>query len=306
MNTPLAETRGLVCRYGARLALAGVDLDIPSSQPLTALLGPNGSGKSTLLRVLSTLRRPDEGSARVCGYDIGTEASAIRTRIGVVFQHPSLDGKLRVRENLRHAGWLHGLHGRELNERIAEVADILGFADRMHDMVETLSGGLQRRVEIAKCLLIRPRLILMDEPSTGLDPTARQDMWTHLRRLTSAAGPAIIFSTHLLDEALHASRVILLHEGKLIAHASPQELREEIPGQIIQVDCPDKAAATALAAKYPRATAAENIVRIHTDDAAPLMQELSRELGRSINSLSASTATLEDVFFHKTGRRLDS
>jgi ABC-2 type transport system ATP-binding protein len=186
-----------------------------------ALLGPNGGGKTTLFRILSTLYPPTEGTARIFGHDVGSEAAQVRSRIGVVFQSPSLDRKLTVRENLKHQGRLYGLSGRALASRIDLVMERLGVRDRDGDRVETLSGGLQRRVELAKGLLHEPRLLLLDEPSVGLDPGARHDLWTYLDELRRESNVTLLVTTHLVDEADRADRVAILRKGEIAAIGTP-------------------------------------------------------------------------------------
>ncbi|HEY5315800.1 MAG TPA: ATP-binding cassette domain-containing protein, partial [Pirellulales bacterium] len=179
---PAVEVSQLVHHYGQRCALDHLDLEIERGE-LFAILGPNGGGKTTLFRLLSTLIPVQQGSIRILGHDVASDAALVRARLGVVFQAPSLDRKLTVRENLHYQGPLYGLGGRELRDRASQMLGRLGLTDREHDLVETLSGGLRRRVELAKGLLHRPPLLLLDEPSTGLDPGARSDLWNYLRQI---------------------------------------------------------------------------------------------------------------------------
>jgi ABC-2 type transport system ATP-binding protein len=214
MSHPV-ETTARVRSFGARRALDGVSLAVREGQ-VFGLLGPNGGGKTTLFRILCTLLPPSGGSACVCGHDTVTAPAAVRSSIGVVFQSPSLDPQLTVAENLRYGGNLYGLRGAELENRWREMAAALRVEDRAADYVKNLSGGLQRRVEIAKSLLPRPRVLLLDEPSTGLDPVARVDLWAILEQLRGRFGITTVLTTHLMDEAERCgAEVVLLFEQRV-------------------------------------------------------------------------------------------
>ena len=188
--------------YGDRLALDNLTFAVQPAE-IFGLLGPNGSGKTTLFRILSTLMVPTGGEARIQGFDVARQANQVRQQTGIVFQARSLDLKLTVAENLMHQGHLYGLRGQVLKSRSAEVLRRVGLSDRAKDYVETLSGGMQRRVELAKGLIHSPALLLLDEPSTGLDPGARRDMWQYLRTLRDQEGVSILVTTHLMEEAEH-------------------------------------------------------------------------------------------------------
>ncbi len=235
---PALATSELTHRYGERVALDHVSLQV-APREIFGLLGPNGGGKTTLFRILSTLVRPTSGSATILGLDLLRDTGSLRSRIGVVFQAPSLDKKLKVRENLTHQGHLYGLSGTALRERIDHLLLEFHLRDRTGDLVETLSGGLQRRVEIAKSLLHRPELLLLDEPSTGLDPGARIDLWQTLYRLRDQQGVTVLLTTHLMEEAERCDRVAIIDQGKIVASGTPEKLRAEIGGDVISARSQD-------------------------------------------------------------------
>jgi len=221
--------------YGERIALNQVSFQVRAAE-MFGLLGPNGSGKTSLFRILSTLMLPSGGSAAIMGADISTHPNAVRRQIGVVFQAKSVDVKLTAAENLWHQGHLYGLHGATLQARIATMLERVGLADRAKERVETFSGGMQRRVEIAKGLMHRPAVLLLDEPTTGLDPGARRDVWNYLRILRDTEGTTIVVTTHLMEEAEGCDRLAILNEGNLVALGTPAELRAEIGGDVIVLE----------------------------------------------------------------------
>ncbi len=221
-------------RYGERLALDQLSFEVHRSE-IFGLLGPNGGGKTTLFRLLSTLLPLQSGSANVVGFDLATQSQQIRTLIGVTFQSPSLDGKLTVQENLKHQAHLYGISGAPMRERIENALQHLGLTDRKHDLAESLSGGLKRRVEIAKGLLHAPQVLLLDEPSTGLDPGARHDLWKYLKQLQREDGVTILITTHLMEEAEQCDRLGILHQGELVALGTPDELRASVGGDCLTI-----------------------------------------------------------------------
>jgi len=304
--TVLATDR-LTHRYGDRLALDSVSLEVQAHE-IFGLLGPNGGGKTTLFRILSTLVRPSSGSATIFGLDVVKETSVLRRRLGVLFQAPSLDKKLRVRENLEHQGHLYGLSGATLRERIDHLLVEFNLRDRAHDLVETLSGGLQRRVEIAKSLLHRPELLLLDEPSTGLDPGARIDLWQTLYRLRDEQNVTVLLTTHLMEEADRCDRVAIIDRGRIVGLDSPSALRSEIGGDVISAKTKN---ADSLAARIAEQLGVETTVlndevRVEQRNGHSFITRLVEAFPGEIESVTLSKPTLEDVFIVKTGRRLNS
>ncbi len=305
-SSSVAAIRALdvVHRYGQRQALAGVSLTIEPGE-IFAFLGPNGSGKTTLFRLLSTLVPLQSGTIEILGADVARDTLAVRSRIGGVVQAPSLDKKLTVAENLWHQGHLYGLSGRELAQRSAEMLERLGVADRAKDRVETLSGGLRRRVELAKGLLHRPRVLLLDEPSTGLDPGARSDLWQYLSGLAQSERVTIALTTHFLDEAERADRLAILHAGQIVACDTPSALRATVGGDSLTLvtDSPREVAAAVKEKFGLPAEVIDGDVRLQVSDAAKWVPSLLEALGDRIQSTTLCKPTLEDVFIARTGHR---
>ena len=300
------SVRDLTKSFGDRRALDGISLEVKKGE-LFCLLGPNGGGKSTLFRILATLSLPDSGTAEISGHSVITDAPSVRSRLGVVFQSPSLDGKLTILENLRCGGALYGLRGPELESRIEEAATALNLTDRLKDLVETLSGGLQRRAEIAKCLLIRPEVLLLDEPSTGLDPGARIDLWAALEQLRARHGVTALCTTHLMEEAARADRVGIVSAGKLVALGTPEELTKAIGGDVVSLGASKETGADVLAQLISEkigipAAVVEGEVRIESLTAYALAAQLAGVFPSEIISLRIARPTLEDVFIARTGR----
>ncbi|MCW5964817.1 MAG: ABC transporter ATP-binding protein [Bryobacterales bacterium] len=270
---------------------------------LIALLGPNGSGKSTLFRILTTLLSPQTGRAEVCGFDLQRDALAVRRQIGVVFQESSLDRKLTVRENLTCAGNLYGLQGVALVKRIDQAAQQMDLSSRLDHDVQTLSGGLRRRAEIARTLLHQPRLLLLDEPSSGLDPLARRELWHYLRRLQVTEGVAVLASTHFLDEAAQCDWLLIMHEGRLAAQGAPDPLCEDLGGEVVEI-VSDRAAELG-SVLAPRAgfhvAVVDDVVRVECPNAPALIGNLSASHGEWIQEMRMHRPSLADVYFHATG-----
>jgi ABC-2 type transport system ATP-binding protein len=304
-NTPeyAIEAQNLRHVYGARLALDGVSFQV-APRRIFGLLGPNGGGKTTLFRILSTLLQPSAGTARVLGHSL-SEPAEIRRRLGIVFQHPSVDGKLTVQENLACHGHLYGLSGSDLRRRSAEMLARLGLASRAGDRVGTLSGGLQRRTELAKALLHRPPLLLLDEPSSGLDPGARRDFMQLLQELRDRDGTSIVLTTHVMEEAERCDELAILHQGRLAGMGDPAQLKERVGGDVVAIQSP---APEDLAVRIrERFNCAPRMVdgglRIERQRGHELVRDLVESFPEEITSVTYGKPTLEDVFIHLTGHR---
>lgn len=297
------EIDNLTRRFGARAAVDGVSFSVAAGE-IVGLLGPNGSGKTTIFRILATLMPPSAGTARVDGCDVAREPAAVRRRIGIVFQSPSLDRVLTARENMRHQGRLYGLSGRALAEAVETWLARLDLADRADDRTAILSGGQRRRVEIAKGLLHRPALLLMDEPSTGLDPAARRRLWAALDDVRRTAGVAILLTTHDMDEAERCDRVAILDAGRLVALDAPSALRRRIGGSVTLVRPRDPDGfGEALAGRLGlSARRLGEVFRLEHVDGAACVGRILNAFGGEIRAVEVSEPTLEDVFLARTGR----
>ncbi|MBI4572878.1 MAG: ABC transporter ATP-binding protein [candidate division NC10 bacterium] len=305
MSTLAVEVEGLHHLYGFREALAGVSLAVSRGE-IFGLLGPNGGGKTTLFKILSTLLPATGGTVRVFDHDLRREPDAIRRHLGVVFQHPSLDRKLTVMENLRHHGRLYGLHGSALESRARGLLDRLGLGDRADDRVETLSGGLQRRTELAKALVHRPDLLLLDEPSSGLDPGARRDFTNYLGQLREQDGVTVVLTTHILDEAERCDRVGILHQGKLVALGTPDELKGRLGGDVVVVQSPNpRQLQVKVRERFGcEAVLVDGSLRVERPRGHEFVREVVEAFPGEVQSVTFGKPTLEDVFIHLTGRRL--
>jgi ABC-2 type transport system ATP-binding protein len=303
-SSPVISVENIVHRYDRRTALDGVSFEVRRAE-LFGLLGPNGSGKTTLFRILSTLMVPSSGRAVILGSDVATDPSALRRKIGVVFQAQSIDRKLTAAENLWHQGHLYGLHGPALKSRMAEMLARVGLADRAREKAETFSGGMQRRLELAKGLLHRPAVLLLDEPTTGLDPGARRDLWQYLAILRDQEQVTVIVTTHLMEEAERCDRLAILSEGKLVALGTPAELKQEIGGDVILLDTPN---AESLAERlrerfHVDAQVLEGQIRLERTNGHRFMTDLVESFPGEIDAISISKPSLEDVFIRRTGHR---
>ena len=302
----MIQVQDLTHRYGTRVALKNVTFEVKKGE-VFGLLGPNGGGKSTLFRILSTMMVPTEGRAAIAGDDVVRNPAAVRRHVGVVFQTQSLDKALTVEENLRAQGHLHGLSGPELRDRMARAMERLGLADRSKDLVETLSGGLRRRVEIAKALLHRPQVLLMDEASTGLDPAARRDLTRHIEELRNREGVTILLTTHVLEEADRCDRLALLHEGSIVALGSPAELRSRIGGDVVVLESGEAGAlASGIESRFGLKTAAmDGRVRVEIANGHRFIAEVVEAFPGAIQSVGLHKPTLEDVFVRETGASIE-
>jgi ABC-2 type transport system ATP-binding protein len=303
-HAAVISVQSLVHRYEERTALNGLSFDVNPAE-LFGLLGPNGSGKTTLFRILSTLMVPTAGRATILGFDVAKDPNGIRRKIGVVFQAQSIDVKLTAAENLRHQGHLYGMQGATLKARIQEMLSRVGLSDRANEKAESFSGGMQRRLELAKGLLHRPSVLLLDEPTTGLDPGARRDVWQYLQILRDEERVSVIVTTHLMEEAERCDRLAILNEGKLVALGTPLALKQEIGGDVILLDTLD---AEALAEKirirfrlHPQVI--DGQIRLERENGHRFITDVVEAFPGEVEAISVSKPALEDVFIRRTGHK---
>lgn len=292
-------------RRPVRVALDGVSAEIGAGE-FVALLGPNGSGKSTLLRIAATLDRPDSGRVASSGLSLSDRRAVVahRARLGVVFQQPGLDRLLTVRENLLAEGALHGLSRQAASDAANRVADELGLSERLRDRVGTLSGGLARRCDLARALLSRPSLLLLDEPTTGLDHAAREEFLELLDRVRADTGATILMTTHLMDEALRADRVLLLHRGRIVRRGAPDALRRAVGHAVLRWAHADHQA-DSIASRHGLMPASRGAERVAiAPEASDGLAAAAAELAAAGVSFSIGPPTLGDVYLEATGETL--
>ncbi len=287
-------------KFGDRVALDNITLQVMAGE-MYGLLGPNGGGKTTLFRMLCTMLPPTQGTIHLLGKS--TSTSTVRAHIGVVFQHPSLDARLTVSENLRHQGHLYGIKGRPLSQRIEEVLNMLSLTDRAKDRIEVLSGGLQRRVELCKSLLHHPEILVFDEPCTGLDPGARRRFWDDLDTLRQTYGTTLVLTTHFIEEAERCDRIGILDRGQLIAEGTPEALKRTVGCEVITLETRDSKSLQLQIEKIldRDVQILDGQVRIVCDDGQRLLAKLYPLLREEVQAMTLSVPTLEDVFVQRTG-----
>lgn len=304
IDSPAVNVQGITYRYGQREAVRNLSFDVKQGE-IFVMLGPNGSGKTTLFRVLSTLIPLQQGDVQILGFDLRRQVDEIRPQLGVVFQAPSIDKKLTVLENMRHHGHLYGMSGAGLRIRIEETLARLSLADRAQELTEKLSGGLRRRVELAKAMLHEPRLLILDEPSTGLDPGARSDLWRYLEQVRSEMGVTVLLTTHLLEEAARADRIAILHRGELVALDTPANLQSSIGGDSLIIRAAEPATLVNRINQQFKCEASlvDGAIRLEQPNGHEWVPRLAQAFPQEIESITLGKPTLEDVFIDRTGHR---
>ncbi len=299
------RVRGLVKRYKQIEAVRGIDLTVKAGETF-GFLGPNGAGKSTTIKILCTLIDADEGSAEVAGLDVARERDAVRRNIGLVFQEPTLDGYLSAQQNLRFHAQLYGVDRATFARRSREVLEMVGLYERRDDLVNTFSGGMRRRLEIARGLLHSPRVLFLDEPTIGLDPQTRASIWTYIGQLHQRADITVFVTTHYMDEAEHCDRIAIMNEGRIVALGTPAALKAEIGKDRVQIStADDQQAMAALKKKFSLdARVHDGLVTIAVADGAAFVPRLFEGLGIAIHSVTVQRPSLDDVFLAHTGTTL--
>jgi len=306
----IIEARNLTRRFNGLTAVDHVNLDVEEGE-IFGFLGPNGAGKTTTIKMLTTLLRPSEGEARICGYDVVRQPSSVRRVIGVVFQEPALDDRLTGWENLDFHARLYGLDRREREERIEEVLELVGLRDRADELVENYSGGMKRRLEIARGLIHWPRVLFLDEPTLGLDVQTRRAIWEYVLKLNRIEGVTVFLTTHYMEEADYLShRVAIIDHGRILAVDKPKNLKDMIGGDIVIVSCSDP---KPLARELEKLNWVKEVkvrggeVNIYVDLGERKIRDIivmAERLGVEIESVTLRKPTLEDVYLHFTGRRI--
>ena len=294
--------RGLRKRYGDIEAVAGIDLDVAPGE-VFGFLGPNGAGKSTTIKILCTLVTPTSGEARVAGHDVVRERDEVRRNIGLVFQEITLDDYLTAEQNLRFHAELYGIPSRAVAGRLQQVMEMVGLWDRKASRVQTFSGGMKRRLEIARGLMHSPRVLFLDEPTVGLDPQTRVSIWSYITELRRREQITIFLTTHYMDEAEYCDRIAIIDGGKLIALDTPANLKAKVGKDRVQIrTADDPAAIAALEAKLGiAATMRDGQITFAVADGERFVPRLFAELGVPIRAVSVARPSLDDVFIAFTG-----
>jgi ABC-2 type transport system ATP-binding protein len=299
---PAIDVDAIVKTYGEVEAVRGVSFSVAHGE-VFGLLGPNGAGKSTTINMLCTLARPTSGTARVDGFDVVRERDDVRRHIGLVFQDPTLDGQLTAAQNLRLHAELYDIDRAAIPTRIDQMLDMVDLSDRRDQPVMTFSGGMKRRLEIARGLMHSPRVLFLDEPTIGLDPQTRSAIWRYIRALQESEGTTILMTTHYMDEAEFCDRIAIMDRGEIVVLDTPEVLKATVGADRVVVRTEDDDAA--LAALRDRfgieAAIAEGAVTFHVASGEAFVPRLFAELGVAITSVAVSRPTLDDVFMRFTG-----
>jgi ABC-2 type transport system ATP-binding protein len=294
--------RGLEKNYGEIEAVRGIDFEVKPGE-VFGFLGPNGAGKSTTISMLCTLVRPTGGYAEVAGHNIVTERDSVRRNIGLVFQDTTLDGYLSAEQNMRLHAELYGVPRDAVRPRMQQVMEMVGLWERRDGNVNTFSGGMKRRLEIARGLMHSPRVLFLDEPTVGLDPQTRASIWAYIRQLKEAEDITIFLTTHYMDEAENCDRIAIMDKGKIIVLDTPEALKSAVGKDRVQITTDDDDAAIASLASHfdINAQIAESVITFGVAEGEQFVPRLFAELGVGIRSVSVSRPSLDDVFLLHTG-----
>jgi ABC-2 type transport system ATP-binding protein len=298
----VVSVEGLIKSYDEVEAVRGVEFEVHAGETF-GFLGPNGAGKSTTINMLCTLVRPTGGSALVAGHDVVRERDEVRRNIGLVFQDTTLDGYLSAEQNLRLHAELYGVPREAVGERMRQVMEMVGLWERRASLVNTFSGGMKRRLEIARGLLHSPRVLFLDEPTVGLDPQTRSSIWGYIRELKQREEITIFLTTHYMDEAEYCDRIAIIDQGRIIVLDTPESLKAKVGKDRVQIKTDDdEAAIAALRERFDiEATVAEGTVTFGVPAGEQFVPRLFAELGQPIRSVSVARPSLDDVFMSYTG-----
>ncbi len=299
------EVDNLRKQYGDFEAVKGISFDVQEGE-IFGFLGPNGAGKTTAINMLCTMLKPTGGTARVSGHDVIREKDEVRKSIGIIFQENTLDEKLTANENLMLHCRFYNVPRSERESRIQEVLEIVELEDRRHKIVETFSGGMKRRLEIARGLLHYPKVLFLDEPTVGLDPQTRAHIWEYILRLKKKAGITMFLTTHYMDEAEISDRIAIIDQGQIIALDTPDHLRNDVGGDIVElVTADNRAAREEIMAKYGKeAGETEGILTFRVEKGNEFLSHFIKDFETPIGSINLRRPTLNDVFLKLTGRQI--
>src|SRR2546427_2043429 len=305
MPETVIEAKGLIKKYGDLEAVAGMAVEVGAGE-IFGFLGPNGAAKSTPVPMLCSLLTPTAGVARVAGIDVVHDPAAVRQRIGLVFQDPSLDDQLTGRENLEFHAFVYSVPAQDRRRRIDEMLALLQLTDRASSQVRTYSGGMKRRLEIARGMLHQPQILFLDEPTLGLDPQTRQSIWTHLNELRATKGITIFMTTHYMDEAEYCDRIAIIDRGTIVALGTPDELKAMVGGDVVTITSsrPDEAAAEIEKRLGVTPIRDNGSLRMEVPDAKVFVPRLVRELSAPVDTVTLRRPSLDDVFLKLTGRAI--
>jgi len=301
----IIEVKGLAKRFGALIAVDHVSFAVTKGE-IFGFLGPNGAGKSTTISMLATILTPSGGDATISGFSIRRQRDAVRRSIGMVFQDPSLDNRLTAEENLRFHARLYGVPKADYRRRMEEVLRLVDLWDRRRDIVETFSGGMKRRLEIARGLIHYPDVLFLDEPTIGLDPHTRALLWDYILRLKHDRAMTIFMTTHYMDEAEYCDRIAIMDRGKIVALDTPANLKKQLGGDIIRIESSQKdVLKKELEQRYGQPVREEgNVLQFETADGAKFLPRLFQEVQARIDAVELRKPTLDDVFLSLTGRKI--
>ena len=305
MQSPIIDVQGLVKRFGAIEAVRGVTFSVAAGE-IFGFLGPNGAGKTTTIKMLATLLRPTSGRASLAGYDVTAHPGDVRRSMGIVFQDPSLDNRLSAEQNLRFHAMLYDVPSREVEPRIARVLAMVDLAERRRALVATYSGGMKRRLEIARGLLHQPRVLFLDEPTLGLDLQTRNHIWEYVVDLRRREGVTVFMTTHYIEESEHCDRIAIIDGGRIVALDTPDALRRQVGGDVITITWPDAASlAREIEGRFGGgARAVDGQVIVEREGGAEFVPRIAAAFPSLVTAVAVKRPTLDDVFLKLTGRQI--
>jgi ABC-2 type transport system ATP-binding protein len=305
MDTPIIDVRDLTKRFGSIEAVRGVNFSVAAGE-IFGFLGPNGAGKTTTIKMLATLLRPTSGRASLAGYDVVAHPGHVRRSMGIVFQDPSLDNRLTAEQNLRFHAMLYGVPSAEVEPRLAAVLEMVELSERRRALVATYSGGMKRRLEIARGLLHKPRVLFLDEPTLGLDLQTRNHIWEYVVDLRRREGVTVFMTTHYIEESEHCDRIAIIDGGRIVALDTPDALRRQVGGDVITITSPDAPSlAREIEARFGGdARAADGHVVVELERGAEFVPRVAAAFPALVTAVAVKQPTLDDVFLKLTGHAI--